>query len=175
MNTSIKLAGLLAAITLVTGCAAEVEVANDNNGEPVAQEEQAFIPGGTRIRTGTCNRDGMMIKNGVVYWLGVPVGTDVTGISSNLSTPNGPICHNTTVWHAAAEYMCNMNGGGTRNQSIAEYDEYIDGSLVTHAGGEGHNGLYFAYVDVKAPCEIPGHLDFPLDQVECCKTAPTPY
>lgn len=115
----------------------------------------------------------MIIQNGLVYWLGVPVGTDVTGISNAVS-PNGPICHNTAVWQAAANSMCNMNQGGTRNQSVAELDEYIDGALVQHPAAEGHNGLYFAYVDMKPVCDIPNHLDYPLDRVECCKSTPTP-
>jgi hypothetical protein len=172
MNTSIKLAGLFASMALIAGCAAEVGVADDT-GEPVSQQEEAVVTGGVRIRTGKCNSDGMMIENGVVYWLGVPVGNDVTGISSAVS-PNGPICHNTRVWQDAANYMCNMNGGGTRNQSIAEFDEYVDGALIQHPAAEGHNGLYFAYVDMKPVCDIPNHLDYPLDRVECCKTTPIP-
>jgi hypothetical protein len=116
----------------------------------------------------------MMIKDGIVYRLGVAVGEDVTGISKARRTASGPVCHNTGVWQAAASYICNMNQGGTRNQSVAEFDEYIDGALVQHPGGEGHNGLYFAYVDMQGPCATPSQLDFTLDQIECCKGEPTP-
>ncbi len=174
MNTSIKMAGLLAAIALVTGCAAEVEVAGDT-GEPVTQEDQALAPGGTRIRTGACNSDGMVIKNGIVYRLGVAVGSDVTGISNAVRSPNGPVCHNTTVWQSAANYVCNMNKGGMRDQPVAEFDEYIDGALVRHPVGDGHNGLYFAYVDMQGPCNTPSQLDFTLEKMECCKGEPTPW
>ena len=76
----------------------------------MTQEDQALVAGEIQIQTGGCNQDGKIIQNGLVYWLGVPVGTDVTGISNAVS-PNGPICHNTAVWQAAANYMCNMNQG----------------------------------------------------------------
>ena len=117
----------------------------------------------------------MVIKDGIVYRLGVAVGADVTGISNTVRSPNGPVCHNTTVWQEAANYVCNMNKGGTRNQSVAEFDEYIDGALVQHRAGEGNNGLYFAYVDMQGPCATPSQLDFTLDQIECCKGEPTPW
>jgi hypothetical protein len=170
MNSSFKVIGLLASIALVTGCAAEVDTTNAE-GNSVTTAEQPLAEGGVRIRTGACNRDGMVIKGGTVYRLGVRVGADVTGISS---PERSGVCHNTTVWQAAATYICNENGGGTRNEPIQQFDEYIDNALVSHPGGEGHNGLYFAYVDALGPCDTPSQLDYTLDQIECCMSPATP-
>lgn len=173
MKNSLKAAGLLVSIALVTGCAAEVDTSD--TGEPVTQGEQPLAADGIRIRTGACHRDGMVIKDGLVYRLGVPVAQDVTGISLAVRSPNGPVCHNTAVWQSAANYVCNMNKGGTRDQPVAEFDEYIDGALVRHASGDGQNGLYMAYVDMQGPCDTPSQLDFTLDQIECCMGTPTPW
>lgn len=175
MKNSLKVAGLLAAIALVTGCAAEVDSTEDTE-PPLAPTalSQSLANGGIRFRVGACHGDGMVIKGGVVYRLGVPVGVDVTGISSAVESDGDAICHNQSVWQAAANYMCNMNSGGTLTGVVDEFDEYVEGALVQHPGGQKSGGLYFAYVDMQGPCNTPSQLDFMLDQIECCKAPPKP-
>jgi hypothetical protein len=163
---SFKVIGLLASIALVTGCAVEAEP-TAAEGEAVATVDQAL--GGVRVRTGTCDGDGFVIKEGTVYRLGVPVGPDVT----NISLETG-VCHNAANWQAGATFMCNANGGGTRADAIQPFYEYIGTTLVTHTAPTRADGLYFAYVDLTGPCPTRSQRDYGLGQVECCMEPATP-
>jgi hypothetical protein len=175
MFNSFKVVGLLASLVLVSGCAVEAEGPQaEGEGDAIATATQSLDPDVTRLRTGKCNGDGIMIKDGVTYRLGVATGTDVTGITDPNRSPNGPVCHNKDQWRLAATYICNSNGGGTRNEEIIRYGEYVDNVLIWHPGGPGVNGLYTAYLDVRGPCDTRSKLDYALDTVECCMNPATP-
>lgn len=181
MFNSFKVVGLLASIALVTGCVGAPEgTADEENPVTTADsitpvDQTLLAPGSIRIQTGTCNGDGMVIKNGLVYRLGKAVARDVTAISRPLRTLGaGPVCHNTAVWQEGATYMCNMNQGGNRDEAVAPFSEYVNGSLMQHPAGAGQDGLFFAYVDVAGPCNTPSKLDYALDHIECCMNPATP-
>lgn len=174
MFDSFKVVGLLASLALVSGCAAEVDQPQADEGDTVASAQQSLDPGVVRFRSGKCNGDGVLIKGGIVYRLGVAVGPDVTGITNPDRSPNGPVCHNPTQWQLGANYICAANGGGTRTEPYVQFGEYIDNVLVWHAGGNTDDGLFRAYVDVRGPCNSRSKLDYELDGVECCMNPATP-
>ncbi len=176
MFDSFKVVGLVASLALLSGCATEVdELQTEDEGETVATAAQELDPDVVRIRVGKCNGDGMLIKGGIIYRLGVAIGTDVTGITEPNRSVKGEVCHNKTQWDLAATYICNTNGGGTRNAPVAKYGEYVDNVLIWHPGGPNADGLYKAYVDVRGPCaHSRSKLDYELDGVECCMNPATP-
>lgn len=173
MFNSFKVVGLLASLALVAGCAVEAE-GPQAEGEAVATAAQSLDPDVTRLRSGKCNGDGVVIRDGVIYRLGVAVGTDITGITDFDRSPNGPVCHNKDQWRLAATYICNSNGGGTLNGHVIRYGEYVDNTLIWHPESDTVNGLYQAYLDVRGPCDSRSKLDYTLDQVECCMNPATP-
>jgi hypothetical protein len=175
MFDALKVIGLLASLALVSGCAAEVDQPQADEGDTVASTQQSLDPDVIRIRAGKCNGDGVLIQDGTVYRLGVAVGPDVTGITSPNRSPIGPVCHNATQWQLAANYICSANGSGTRSEPYVRYGEYIDNVLIWHEGGQRDDGLYRAYVDVRGPCSSSkSKLDYELDGVECCMNPATP-
>ena len=180
MFNSFKVVGLLASLALVSGCAAEVPQTEVEGPQQQEEEDgvetatQSLDANVTRIRVGKCNGDGMLIKGGVKYRLGVAIGTDVTGITKPNRSINGPVCHNKAQWDLAATYICNKNGGGTRAEDVSRYGEYVDNILIWHPGGPSSDGLYKAYVDVRGPCHTRSWLDYELDGVECCMNPATP-
>lgn len=174
MFDSFKVVGLVASLALMSGCATEVDGPQTEGEEDVATATQALDPDVVRLRVGKCNGDGMLIRGGIIYRLGVAIGTDVTGITEPNRSPKGPVCHNKTQWDLAATYICNTNGGGTRNANVAKYGEYVDNALIWHPSGPNADGLYKAYVDVRGPCDTRSKLDYELDGVECCMNPATP-
>ena len=176
MFNSFKVVGLLASLVLVSGCAVEAEAPQaEGEGDTVATATQALDPDVVRLRAGKCNGDGMLIKGGIVYRLGVAVGTDATGITEPNRNPNGgPVCHNKTQWDLAATYICNSNGGGTLDGHVVRYGEYINTTLIWHPESDTTDGLHKAYVDVRGPCDSRSKLDYELDGVECCMNPATP-
>src|SRR5690348_1036295 len=108
MFNSFKVVGLLASLVLVSGCAVEAEEAQaEGEGDTIATVNQSLDPDVVRLRVGKCNSDGLLIKDGIVYRLGVAVGPDVTGITAPNRNPlGGPVCHNKAQWDLAATYIC---------------------------------------------------------------------
>ncbi len=181
MLKAIQAVGLVGSLALiVAGCMAapgtEVEEGVEEAFEDAPlPSTDAKVTGSQKITfaKGSCNADGIVIRDGGLYRKGVLIGPDVTGITDPKRSPNGAVCHNTTVLQKAANYICNINTGGNFTGFVQEFDEWVDGKLVRHPAATMTSGLNYAFVEVIGPCDTKSQKDYAIKRIECCSGTPT--
>jgi len=157
------------------GCVPGQDDDNDDAQTVGSAEQEINVAQGTiQISVGRCTGNGIVIKDGAISTVGSLIRPDVTGISSLNRVPNGPVCHNQNVWMQAALYMCHTNLGGTHNAAEPAFNEWVGGVLYSHPANGGEGGMFFGHMVLRGPCDTPSQLDYALDHIECCATAPTP-